>query len=99
MGQHCTGQNSMQCCPKVSRQFFTAKILFNVVLILMGQHCTQKTLCNVVPEALDNIAQEKIQVMSSEQHLVSLIIYIYQFLHVKKYMRLSFLYYGNWLTN
>ena len=37
----------------------------------MGQHCTGKTLRSVVPEAQDNITQEKIQAMSSEQHLVT----------------------------
>ena len=35
------------------------KILFNVVLILFGEHCTGKTLCNVVQLAPDNIAPEK----------------------------------------
>ena len=36
------------------------KILFNVVLIFLGQHCTGKTLCNIAQEASGNIAQEKI---------------------------------------
>ena len=36
------------------------KILFIVVLILLGQHCTGKILCHVPQEASDNIAQEKI---------------------------------------
>ena len=35
------------------------KILFNVILILLGQYCTEKTLCNVVIEAPEHIAQEK----------------------------------------
>ena len=56
----------MQCCPRCSRQHCIRKILRNVVLILLGQHCTGKTLCNVVPEAPNNIAQEKIEAMSSE---------------------------------
>ena len=50
--------------------------LCNVVLILLGHLCTGKTLCNVVPEGPDNIAQEKIQVMLSEQHLVTAFTYI-----------------------
>ena len=57
-------------------------------------------LCNVVPEAPSNIAQEKIQAiqaMSFEQHLFghSLYICIYQVLHVKKNIKLCFLYYEN----
>ena len=28
-------------------------------LLAVGQHCTGKTLCNIVQEAPDNIAQEK----------------------------------------
>ena len=36
------------------------KILFNVVLILLGQNCTGKTLSNVVQETLNNISQVKI---------------------------------------
>ena len=43
-GQHCTDQNTMQCCPKGSRQHCTRKILRNVVLIFLGQHCTEKAL-------------------------------------------------------
>ena len=36
------------------------KILFNVVLTLLGQHCTGKTLYNVVQDTPDNIVHEKI---------------------------------------
>ena len=43
-GQHCTDQNTIQCCPKGSRQHCTRKILRNVVLIFLGQHCTEKDL-------------------------------------------------------
>ena len=35
------------------------KVPCSVVLIRLGQHCTRKTLCNVVLEAPDNIAQAK----------------------------------------
>ena len=38
------------------------KIMFNVVLILLEQHCRGKSLCNVIQEAPDNIAHEKILV-------------------------------------
>ena len=38
------------------------KIMFNVVLILLEQHCRGKNLCNVIQEAPDNIAHEKILV-------------------------------------
>ena len=44
LGQHCTGKNLVQCCPRSFRQHCTGKILFNVVLILLGQHCTDKYL-------------------------------------------------------
>ena len=50
------------------------KPLLNVVLILLGQHCTGNTLCNIVPEALDN-TKEKIQTIVPEQHLVLLVFY------------------------
>ena len=36
------------------------KVLFNIVLILLEQHCTGKTLCNIVQEPPDNLTQEKI---------------------------------------
>ena len=36
------------------------KIMFNVILILLGQHCTDKTLCSVAQEASENIAQDRI---------------------------------------
>ena len=32
LGQHCTGQNPMQCCAKGSRQNCTLKIQCNIVL-------------------------------------------------------------------
>ena len=47
----------MQYYPGGSRQQCTGK---NVVLILLGQHCTGKTLSNVVLEAQDNDTKEKI---------------------------------------
>ena len=31
LGEHCTGQNTMQCCRRDSRQFCIGKILCNVV--------------------------------------------------------------------
>ena len=75
--QHCTGQNPMQCCLRGSRQCCTGKILCNVVLILPGQQCTGKTLGIVFQGTPDNIAQEKIKAILSEQHLVTPFIYIY----------------------
>ena len=39
----------MQCCPRASRQHCTGNILFNVVLILLGQHCTGKNLVRFCP--------------------------------------------------
>ena len=49
------------------------KTQLNVVLILLGQHCTEKTLCNVDREALDNIAEEKtlfnvVLILSGQQY-------------------------------
>ena len=32
----------------------------NIALVLLGQHCTGKTLCNVVSEAPNDIAQENV---------------------------------------
>ena len=61
-----------------------------------GSTWYRKSLCNAVPEAPlykyrqhcsiapDYIAQEKIQAMFSEQHLVTPLINIHQVLHVKK---------------
>ena len=42
LGQHCTGQNLIQCCPKGSSSHWTGKILCNFVLILLGQHYIRK---------------------------------------------------------
>ena len=39
---HCTGKSLVQCCPRGSRQQCTKKIMFNHVLILLGQHYTSK---------------------------------------------------------
>ena len=90
LGQHSTGQKSMQCCPRYFRQHCIRKnpvqsclstlgqlhrskpyLMLpkrlqttlhrkNVVLLHIEHYCTGKTLCNVVPEAQNNIAQEKI---------------------------------------
>ena len=84
LGQHCTGKNPMQCCPRGSRQLCIKKIFRS----MLGAYAIL-VLCNVVPEAPSNIAQEKIQAiqaMSFEQHLFghSLYICLYQVLHVKK---------------
>ena len=49
-GQHCTDQNTMQCCPKGSRQ-----------------HCTRKTLCNIVLILLDKRLQTKMHNKKSFQ--------------------------------
>ena len=38
MGQYCTDKNPMQSCPCDFRQQYTGKILFKVVLKLLGQH-------------------------------------------------------------
>ena len=49
MGQHCTGQNSVQCCPRGSRQLCIRKILCNVALILLEQHYTDQNLMQCCP--------------------------------------------------
>ena len=64
LGQHGTGKSLVQCCPRGSREHFTKKILFDVFLILLGQHCTgiypmQYCLCNIVLKAQDNNAHRK----------------------------------------
>ena len=48
LGQHCTGQNPMQCCPNNSRQYCTRKIMCNIDLILLKQQYTRKNTGNVV---------------------------------------------------
>ena len=66
--QHCIRKNLVQCCLNTSgatlhrsKPFaMLSERLWNVVLILLGHLCTRKTLCNIVPEAPDNIAQEKV---------------------------------------
>ena len=64
LGQHGTGKSLVQCCPRGSREHFTKKILFDVFLILLGQHCTgiypmQYCLCNIVLKAQNNNAHRK----------------------------------------
>ena len=49
MGQHCTGQNPMQYCPRGFRQHCVKKILCNFALILLGQHCTGKSPMQCCP--------------------------------------------------
>ena len=44
-----TIQCLVQCCPRGSRQHYTGKILFNVVLILLGQHRTGKSFAQCCP--------------------------------------------------
>ena len=64
----------MQCCLNTPRTTLhrsksyamLSERLCSVVLILLGHLCTGKTICNVVPEAPDNIAQEKSCSMLSE---------------------------------
>ena len=57
-----TETNPMKCCPWGIAQ---EKILFNDVLIFLGQHCIGKSLCNVVLEAAENITQQKLCSMLS----------------------------------
>ena len=45
---------------KLQTTLHMKKILCNVIPILLGQYCTKQTLCNVVFEASENIAREKI---------------------------------------
>ena len=75
LGQHCTGQNPMQCCPRGSRQLCISKMFHSMLTAY-----AILVLCNVVPEAPRNISQEKIQAiqgMSFEQPLVTLFTYVY----------------------
>ena len=50
-------------------------------------------LCNVVAEAVSNIAQEKFRQL--RQHLVTLFTYVYMRSFMSKNIKLSFLYYEN----
>ena len=75
LGQHCTDQNPMQCCPRASKQLCIRKIFHSMLMVY-----AILVLCNVVPEATSNISQEKfqaIQGMSFEQDLVMLFTYVY----------------------
>ena len=45
--------------PETSDNAEQENVLFNVVLILLGQYCTGTTLCSVALEVPDNLAQEK----------------------------------------
>ena len=56
LGQHYTGKNVAH---EAAKNIAQEKILCSVVLILLGQNSTGKTLCNVVLEAADNNAQGK----------------------------------------
>lgn len=38
----------------------TEKTLFNDILILVAEHCTDNNFCNMAQEAPDSIAQKKI---------------------------------------
>ena len=49
LGEHCTGKNLVQCCPRGSRQHCTWKNLFNVVVIFLGQHSTGKNPVQCCP--------------------------------------------------
>ena len=77
--QHCTSKNPPQCFPLGSRKQCTGKNHVQCCLNTQkpmqccprGQHCTAKTLCNVVPEASHNIVQEKIWAILSEQNLIT----------------------------
>ena len=106
-GQHCTGQNSMQCCPKDSRKHCIRKNPVQCCLITLGAtlHSWKPYAilpeCNVVPNTSSNISQENIQAtqaMFSEQRLVTLFTYVdTRFFNSKKYKKVMFLYYENWL--
>ena len=61
LGQHCTSKNFVQCCSRDSRQHCTGKNPVQYCLKYSWDSIAQvKTLCNVVQEAPDNIAHEKI---------------------------------------
>ena len=89
LGQNFTAENPIQCCLIDSTQLCIRKTFHSTLAAY-----AILVLCNVVPEAPSNIAQDKIQAMqaiSTEQYLITLFtyvymfhIYIYQVLHVKK---------------
>ena len=60
LGQHCTGKNLKQCCPRRSRQHCTGKHPVQCCLnAVRTTFCRKNTLCNVVQVAPDNILHEK----------------------------------------
>ena len=72
LGTTATCQNSSQCYQWGSRQHCKQKIMCNVILILLVQYCTEKTLYK-------QHLQEKIlaiQAMLFEKHLVTLFTYV-----------------------
>ena len=83
LGTTATCQNSSQCYLWGSRQHCKQKIMCNVVLILLVQYCTEKTLYK-------QHSQEKIlaiHAMLSEEHLVTLFtcVNLHCHSHQKKY--------------
>ena len=70
LGQHYTGKNPIQCCPWGSRQQCTGKNPVQYCLNTLGTLHRLKPYAMLSLLSWDNIAQEKIQAMLSEQHLV-----------------------------
>ena len=46
--------------PEVPDNNEQQKVMFNATLILFGEHCTRRNLCNVVREATDSIVKENV---------------------------------------
>ena len=73
-GQHCTGQNPMQCCPRGSRQHCIGKIMCINVSTLLGPYFTGKNPMQCCPRGAKQHCTGTIKVMLPEQHLVTLFI-------------------------
>ena len=82
LGQHCTGQNPMQCCPRGSRQLCISKMFHSMLTAY-----AILVLCNVAPGSKQhftgkNSGNSGNVVWITSGHALS--ICIYQVLHVKK---------------
>ena len=77
LGQHCTGQNPMQCCPRCSRQHCIRKSPVQCRLNTPGTILHRKNSMQCCPRGFKQHCTGKIQAMSSEQHLITLFTYTF----------------------
>ena len=82
LGQHCTGQNPMQCCPRGSKQLCISKMFHSMLTAY-----AILVLCNVAPGSKQHFTGKNSGTSGNVVWITSshaLSICIYQVLHVKK---------------